>query len=89
MPTADATLVQWWTALTPQRQLRKEIWTVVTLVAWTIWRHRNDIVFNGASPSADVVLRRIDKEGQDWRAASLLREHGSLPRRVVRLDISE
>ena len=59
MPTIDATLVKWWTSLNPQKHLRKETWTVVTLVAWMLWKHMNDIVFNGASPSADAMLRKI------------------------------
>lgn len=49
----------------------------------------NDILFNGASPSVDVVLKQIDIEGQNWRAANLLREVGSLPARVDRLDSGE
>ena len=63
MPTIDATLVKWWTSLNPQKHLRKETWTVVTLVAWMLWKHSNDIVFNGASPSTDAVLRKIRLEG--------------------------
>ena len=65
-------------------RLRKETWTVVTLVIWSLWRHRNDIVFNRAVPSEEVVLRRIDIEGQDWKAASLLGEDNSFPTRVDR-----
>ena len=82
-------MVKWWTSLNPQKQLRKETWTVVMLVAWMLWKHGNDIVLNGASPSADAVLTRIELEGQDWRAAGLLKERGSLPGLVDRLDSGE
>ena len=59
MSVVDATLVGWWTSLSPREQLRKETWTMVTLVAWMLWKHRNNIVFIGASPSADAMLRKI------------------------------
>ncbi|XP_044336008.1 uncharacterized protein [Triticum aestivum] len=62
-----------------EMRMRKEAWTVITLVAWTIWKHRNDVVFNGALPFVDMVLERINAEGENWRAASLLRQPGSLP----------
>jgi hypothetical protein len=62
---------------------------MIILVAWTLWKHRNDIVSNGASPSVDDVLKQIDVEGQNWRAAQLLRITGSLPSRVDRVDSSE
>ena len=65
-PEPEAELVGWWTSLNIQKNKRKETWTVVTLVAWTLWKHRNDIVFNGASPSVNEVLRRSkqrDKTG--------------------------
>lgn len=89
LPSTDATIVDWWTSLNPARHLRKETWAIIALVAWQLWKHRNDIVFNGASPSADVVLRQIDLEGQDWRAAGLLREDGSMPIRVDTLSRGE
>lgn len=57
MPTAEANLVTWWTEINPQRHLRRETWTVISLVGWMLWKHRNDIVFNGASPSAEEVLK--------------------------------
>lgn len=74
--------MEWWTSINPQKQLRKETWTIITLVAWMLWKHINDIVFNGVSPSASEVLKKFDLEGQDWRTATLLRETGSLPIRV-------
>uniref|UniRef100_A0A8R7PG31 Uncharacterized protein n=1 Tax=Triticum urartu TaxID=4572 RepID=A0A8R7PG31_TRIUA len=34
---------------------------------------RNDIVFNGASPSTAQILGRIEREGRAWRQAGLLK----------------
>lgn len=89
LPNTDTQLVEWWTSLNPQPRFRKETWTVIALVAWMLWKHRNDIMFNGASPSADSVLKQIDMEGQNWRVAALLREAGSLPVRVDRSSNGE
>ncbi|XP_073361050.1 uncharacterized protein [Aegilops tauschii subsp. strangulata] len=88
-PEPEAELVRWWTSLNIEKTKRKETWTVITLVAWTLWKHRNDIVFNGASPSVSTILRQIEAEGQNWRAAALLREARSLPTRLDRLSGSE
>ena len=88
-PSADSKLVEWWTTLNPQNQFQKEAWTVITLVLWMLWKHRNDIVFNGASPSVDDLLVKIELEAQEWRAAGLLRERGSVICMVDRRDESE
>ena len=47
-PEPEAELVRWWTSLNIEKTKRKETWTMITLVAWTLWKHRNDIMFNGA-----------------------------------------
>lgn len=46
--------------------------TLLLLVCWLIWKHRNAIVFDGASPDASTVLRRIYDEGRTWQLAGLL-----------------
>lgn len=40
---------------------------------WEPWKHRNGIVFDGATPSLGHVTRRIEVEGRAWMAAGLLR----------------
>ena len=74
--------MEWWSSVHPQPKLRKETLIVIALVAWMLWKHRNEVMFDGATPSTSELLRKIELEGQDWRAASLLREAGSLPIRV-------
>ena len=37
-----------------------------------MWKHRNDIVFNGITPSLPGVLHRLQEEGALWVKASLL-----------------
>jgi hypothetical protein len=49
------------------------MWTVIILVFWCIWRHRNDVVFNGV-PAAHLTIRdRISTEFDRWRLAKLFR----------------
>jgi hypothetical protein len=31
------------------------MWTVIILVFWCIWRHRNDVVFNGVAASQFTI----------------------------------
>jgi exonuclease III len=49
--------------------LRKGVNSLIILGAWSIWRHRNDCVFNGSSPSVAAVLALASVEGQWWRLA--------------------
>ncbi|PNT75242.1 hypothetical protein BRADI_1g29022v3 [Brachypodium distachyon] len=56
IPEADSRLRDWWTSLPLPCQTRKDFRTAIILVLWTIWRHRNDVVFNGASLAAARIL---------------------------------
>lgn len=69
MPTHDQVLLTWCTNLSPATTLRKDLNSIVMLTMWLLWKHRNDVVFEGASPSAKMVLSRIVSEGRDWQAA--------------------
>jgi hypothetical protein len=39
------------------------------LVAWKIWKHRNDCIYNAASPDVNRVVKAIVEEGVLWCAA--------------------
>jgi hypothetical protein len=51
----------------------RDFWTGIALVCWCLWRHRNDVVFEGASPSPLAVLRLIRREAELWKAAGLFK----------------
>ena len=38
----------------------------VELVVWWIWKHRNGCVFEGASPSLNMILQNIRNEALLW-----------------------
>lgn len=48
------------------KDLRKQFNSLVILVAWEIWKHRNDYVFNGVSPNVNLVVQSITNEGAWW-----------------------
>ncbi|TVU48050.1 hypothetical protein EJB05_07672, partial [Eragrostis curvula] len=51
--------------ITTQRGLN----SIIILGAWTLWRHRNDCVFNGVSPSLSTVLVMAGDEIRMWNMA--------------------
>ncbi|PNT68490.1 hypothetical protein BRADI_3g41202v3, partial [Brachypodium distachyon] len=68
------TLAGWWTDLeVANRRERKNLNTAIALVCWSIWKHRNAVVFDGATPSALQILRDIGRESSAWVHAGLLK----------------
>jgi len=52
---------EWWlkiNALVPGN-MKRELNSVIISGAWMLWRHHNDYVFNGASPSVQLVLSKF------------------------------
>lgn len=43
--------------------------SLVTLGAWSLWKHRNRCVFDKCNPSAAVVLAAAREELTGWRMA--------------------
>lgn len=57
---------------------RKGFNSLVILGAWSIWKHRNGCVFEGASPCVDQVLQCFKEEKYLWNLAGArgLSSHG-------------
>jgi hypothetical protein len=51
----------------------RDLWTATVLICWSLWRHRNDVVFEGVSPSKDTVIQKITEDAELRRAAGLFR----------------
>lgn len=64
----NGSFMKWWSSsirLTP-KELQKGLNTLVFLVAWEIWKHRNACTFESSAPDASVVLQNIANEGSLW-----------------------
>jgi hypothetical protein len=58
----------WWgrSAEVVPKDLRDGFNSLVVLGAWSIWRHQNDCVFNGAQPSIARLLTSAGDEFNMW-----------------------
>jgi hypothetical protein len=73
LPPADAKILQWWTSRPCPKATQRDLWTSIILLFWCIWRHRNDVVFNGARPDVEAIKTRVREEYSSWRRARLFR----------------
>lgn len=68
---SDSRFSSWWCKSIkglpkdPKRGLN----SLIFLVAWELWKHRNFCVFEGGSPSIQLVLQKVKEEGGLWCAA--------------------
>lgn len=56
--------------------------SLVALGAWILWKMRNDIVFNGASPRIDQALLLAREEADLWMLAGAKGLSGQVAARV-------
>lgn len=71
IPSSSSVLADWWSQVDATGKDRTDAATGATLVLWTIWKHRNNLVFEGARPSLGVILADFDREFRAWRMAGL------------------
>ena len=81
----DQSFDEWWRKVdnSASGDLRKGLNSLVILGAWSIWRHRNERVFNGAAPNVNMVLALAREEAHWWSLAgakgiSLLTAEGAV-----------
>ncbi|XP_071681455.1 uncharacterized protein [Lolium perenne] len=67
LPAADTELLEWRSSRTCPAAHRRDMWTAIILVFWCIWRHRNDVVFNGVAASQFIIRDRISVEFDRWQ----------------------
>jgi hypothetical protein len=73
MPTQMVAFVDWLCAWHGRKDDLHDFWTGIALVSWCLWRHHNDIVFEGATPSFGSVIRKILAEAEVWRVSDLFK----------------
>ena len=64
----DTSFDEWWSKddQSVTGDMRKGLNSLIILGSWTIWRHRNDCVFNGATPSIAAALVMAKDEAHLW-----------------------
>ena len=72
----NKTLGEWCIRQDERSDGRRPTRAMCLLGMWMLWKHRNDIVFNGASPSFKRITQRIEEEDKLWRTAGLFRSDG-------------
>ncbi|WVZ53201.1 hypothetical protein U9M48_004174 [Paspalum notatum var. saurae] len=90
-PEASSRLTSWWSQSSRAlpKDARKGFNSLVILVSWELWKHRNACVFEGVRPDVRAVLFAIVSEGQLWcRAGAVGLQELSLPSQVHRKNPS-
>jgi hypothetical protein len=68
-PGPDAlSFIEWWHHAMQQieKQHRKGFNSLVVLVAWWIWKHRNACVFEGTSSNVNALMQKIRDVANLW-----------------------
>lgn len=73
-PRIDETLEDWCIRQDQDPEHRRTTRAKCLLGLWMIWKHRNDVIFNGAMPSVSACIDQIEKEGGLWAKAGLISE---------------
>jgi hypothetical protein len=82
-PCPSSRFRSWWSqaAASLDKDLRKGFNTLVILVTWILWKHRNACVFDSVQPQAQAVLSQVAAEGHMWCLAGAAGLHKLLLRR--------
>lgn len=73
MPTSNQSFSEWCAGRGTSGQYKRTTNALIILVMWEIWKHRNAIIFEGATPCKNSVILRISQEGRMWKQAGLLK----------------
>jgi len=59
---------KWWCQAIKgfDKKMRKGLNSLIILVAWELWKHRNACVFKGALPDVQLVLEAVTNEDVLW-----------------------
>ncbi|GJN04629.1 hypothetical protein PR202_ga22193 [Eleusine coracana subsp. coracana] len=65
---AERSFANWWRRAVRRvpKERKKGINSLIILVAWIIWKHRNKCVFEHLSPSVTSILRELKDEHSLW-----------------------
>lgn len=67
----DLSFDDWWEKASKrvEGQVRLGLNSIIILVAWSIWNHRNGCVFDGQHPNVNGLLASVKEEFRMWKLA--------------------
>lgn len=84
-------LQEWWSIAENQvpKVQKKGFNSLVILVAWYLWKHRNSCIFYGASPNCSIIQQNIREDAILWgmSGVELLEECGLRLLRCLLVDL--
>jgi hypothetical protein len=62
----------WWSQTVKRvpKEFKKGLNSLIILVAWELWKHRNACVFDGARPCFQVVMQAVSNSSNLWCGAA-------------------
>ena len=72
-PDGTASFFDWWSATIEASPAshRKGLGSLIALMAWAIWRHRNACVFDKKLPSTTSLVSSIKDDARRWVKAGV------------------
>jgi hypothetical protein len=74
----DTSFSEWWRIAMKKvkKEHKKGVNSLIILGAWTIWKHRNACVFDGVSPSINLIISELKDEYSLWCLAGAKKLQG-------------
>jgi hypothetical protein len=72
-PQPGSESLEWWlqAVSVTDKALKWGLNSLIILGAWILWKHRNDIIFNGATPHLSTALSNAGEEAWCWSKAGV------------------
>jgi hypothetical protein len=71
----NISFMEWWRRIDEESlgSVQKSCNSLIILVAWTLWKHRNRCVFDGIAPSLTATISQAKEEKRTWELAGAKR----------------
>ncbi|GJM98685.1 hypothetical protein PR202_ga15715 [Eleusine coracana subsp. coracana] len=60
--------MRWWRRASREAgpEKRRGLNSLIILTAWHLWKHRNQVVFDGDAPRVSLLKQQIKEEAHRW-----------------------